>query len=74
MTQSHCCGVGRPGARPHDLRYTAATVAIASGAGVKGAQKLLSHAAGRYAHQILSIYYSGPRNMEECMRVPDLFS
>lgn len=35
--------IGRPDARPHDLRHTAATVAIASGATVKSVQDLLGH-------------------------------
>ena len=36
--------IGRPDARPHDLRHTAATVAIASGADIKSVQDLLGHA------------------------------
>lgn len=35
--------IGRPDARPHDLRHTAATVAIASGATTKAVQDLLGH-------------------------------
>ena len=35
--------IGRPDARPHDLRHTAATVAIASGATIKSVQDLLGH-------------------------------
>lgn len=47
--------IGRPDMRPHDLRHTAATVAIASGADIKSVQCLLRHAdAGftlnRYGH------------------------
>ena len=47
--------IGRPDARPHDLRHTAATVAIASGADIKSVQDLLGHATAsftldRYAH------------------------
>jgi len=36
--------IGRPDARPHDLRHTAATVAIASGADIKSVQDMLGHA------------------------------
>ena len=47
--------IGRPDARPHDLRHTAATVAIASGADVKSVQSLMGHATAaftlnKYAH------------------------
>ena len=47
--------IGRPDARPHDLRHTAATVAIASGSDVKSVQSLLGHATAaftlnKYAH------------------------
>lgn len=40
--------IGRPDARPHDLRHTAATVAIASGADVKSVQDLLGHATASF--------------------------
>lgn len=45
--------IGRPDARPHDLRHTAATVAIASGADIKSVQDLLGHAT---ATTTLNIY------------------
>lgn len=45
--------VGRPDARPHDLRHTAATVAIASGADVKSVQTLLGHATASFT---LNVY------------------
>lgn len=35
--------IGRPDLRPHDLRHTAATVAIANGGDVKSVQSLLGH-------------------------------
>lgn len=41
-------GIGRPDARPHDLRRTAATVAIASGADIKSVQELMSHATSSF--------------------------
>jgi integrase len=47
--------VGMPGLRPHDLRHTAASLAIASGATVKVVQRMLGHASAtvtldRYGH------------------------
>lgn len=40
--------IGRPDARPHDLRHTAATVAIASGADIKSVQSLLGHSTASF--------------------------
>ena len=40
--------IGRPDARVHDLRHTAATVAIASGADIKSVQSLLGHATAAF--------------------------
>ena len=45
--------IGRPDARPHDLRHTAAAVAIASGADVKSVQELLGHATASFT---LNVY------------------
>ena len=45
--------IGRPDARPHDLRHTAATVAIASGADVKSVQDLLGHSTASFT---LNVY------------------
>ena len=45
--------IGRPDARPHDLRHTAATIAIASGADVKSVQDLLGHATASFT---LNVY------------------
>ncbi len=36
--------IGRPGLQPHELRHTAASLAIASGADVKVVQQVLGHA------------------------------
>lgn len=47
------CQIGRPDARPHDLRHTAATVAIASGADIKSVQDLLGHATASFT---LNVY------------------
>ena len=45
--------IGRPDARPHDLRHTAATVAIASGADIKSVQDMLGHATASFT---LNVY------------------
>ena len=45
--------IGRPDARPHDLRHTAATVAIASGVDIKSVQDLLGHATASFT---LNVY------------------
>lgn len=47
--------IGRPDARPHDLRHTCATAAIAAGADIKSVQSLMGHATAaftldKYAH------------------------
>lgn len=47
--------IGRPDLRPHDLRHTCATAAIASGADIKSVQSLMGHATAaftldKYAH------------------------
>lgn len=49
--------IGRPDARPHDLRHTAATVALAAGSDVKSVQGMMGHATAaftldRYGHVI----------------------
>lgn len=40
--------IGRPDARPHDLRHSCATVALASGADIKSVQDLLGHATASF--------------------------
>ena len=45
--------IGRPDARPHDLRHTAATVVIASGADIKSVQSPLDHATASFT---LNVY------------------
>ncbi len=45
--------IGRPDARPHDLRHTAATVAIANGADIKSVQDMLGHATASFT---LNVY------------------
>lgn len=41
-------GIGRPDARPHDLRHSCATVALAAGADVKSVQDMLGHATASF--------------------------
>ena len=62
--------IGRPDARPHDLRHTAATVAIASGADIKSVQDLLGHATAsftldRYAHTSERMMKDTAQRMQE---------
>lgn len=45
--------IGRPDARPHDLRHSCATVALASGADIKSVQSLLGHATAAFT---LNVY------------------
>lgn len=52
--------IGRPDARPHDLRHTAATVAIASGADIKSVQHLLGHATASFT---LDVYAHASEKM-----------
>lgn len=44
--------IGRPDLRPHDLRHTCATVAIAAGADIKSVQGLLGHATASFTLDI----------------------
>lgn len=45
--------IGRPDARPHDLRHTAATIAVASGSDIKSVQSFLGHATASFT---LNVY------------------
>lgn len=55
--------IGRPDARPHDLRHTAATVAIASGADIKSVQDMLGHATASFT---LNVYaHTSERMMKD---------
>ena len=45
--------IGRPDLRPHDMRHTCATVAIANGADIKSVQDLLGHATASFT---LNVY------------------
>lgn len=48
-----CAGVGIVGLTPHDLRHTAASLAIAAGANIKTVQRMLGHAS---AAMTLDVY------------------
>ena len=48
-----CAAVGLAGVTPHDVRHTAASVAIAAGANVKAVQRMLGHTS---AAMTLDIY------------------
>lgn len=54
--------IGRPDLRPHDLRHTAATVAIANGADIKSVQDLLGHATASFT---LNVYTHTSEQMME---------
>jgi integrase len=54
--------IGRPDARPHDLRHTAATVAIASGADIKSVQDLMGHASASFT---LNVYAHTSEQMKQ---------
>ena len=45
--------IGEPGLTPHELRHTAASLAVSSGANVKAVQRMLGHAS---AAMTLDIY------------------
>ena len=45
--------IGRPDARVHDLRHTATTVMIASGADIKSVQDFMGHATASFT---LNVY------------------
>lgn len=54
--------MGRPDVRPHDLRHTAATVAIASGSDIKSVQQLMGHATASFT---LDVYANASERMKE---------
>ena len=55
-------GIGRPDLRVHDLRHTAATVAIASGGSVKSVQTMMGHATASFT---MDVYTHSSRKMME---------
>lgn len=54
--------LGRPDARPHDLRHTAATVAIANDVDIKSVQSMLGHATASFT---LDVYAHTSQKMME---------
>jgi integrase len=48
-----CAAAGLTGITPHDLRHTAASLAVAAGANVKAIQRMLDHAS---ASMTLDVY------------------
>ncbi len=54
--------INRPDLRPHDLRHTAGTVAVASGSDVKSVQQFLGHASASFT---LDVYAHASERMKE---------
>lgn len=65
--------IGRPDARPHDLRHTAATVAIASGSDVKSVQDLLGHATASFTLNVYA-HTSAQMKKDTAARMQDYFA
>ena len=64
--------IGRPDLRPHDLRHTAATVALASGANIKSVQDLLGHATASFTLDVYS-HTSEQMMKDTAARVQDYY-
>ena len=54
--------IGLTGLRPHDLRHTAASLAIAAGANVKAVQHMLGHASAAMTLDVYSVPFSDDLN------------
>lgn len=65
--------IGRPDARPHDLRHTCATVAIASGADVKSVQSLLGHATASFTLNVYT-HTSDKMKADTAARMQDYYT
>lgn len=65
--------IGRPDLRPHDLRHTAATVAISTGSDVKSVQDMLGHATASFT---LTVYAHSSEKMRQdtAARLQDYYS
>jgi integrase len=46
--------IGRPGLTPHEMRHTAASLAISAGANVKAVQRMLGHASAAVTLDVYS--------------------
>jgi len=44
MANAAAAAIGEPGLTPHELRHTAASLAVSAGANVKAVQRMLGHA------------------------------
>lgn len=65
--------IGRPDARPHDLRHTAATVAIAAGADIKSVQSMLGHSAASFTLNVYA-HTSDQMMRDTAKRIQDYYS
>ena len=54
--------IGRPDARPHDLRHSCATLALAAGSDIKSVQGLMGHSTPSFT---LSVYAHSSAKMQE---------
>jgi integrase len=69
--------IGQPGFYPHELRHTAASLAIASGATVKSVQRMLGHACAtltldRYGHLFADELDDVAARLDDAMRENDV--
>jgi integrase len=69
--------IGRPGLYPHELRHTAASLAIAAGATVKSVQRMLGHASAtltldRYGHLFADELDDVAARLDDAMRDADV--
>jgi integrase len=69
--------IGQPGSYPHELRHTAASLAIASGATVKSARQMLGHASAtltldRYGHLFADELDDVAARQDDAMRENDV--
>ena len=70
-------GIGQPGFYPHELRHTAASLAIAAGATVKSVQRMLGHASAtltldRYGHLFADELDDVAARLDDAMRENDV--
>ena len=70
--------IGVPGRVPHELRHTAASLAIASGATVKSLQRMLGYASAtltldRYGHLFPDEFDAVALRLDEALRKADVY-